>query len=88
MTEQEWLEKLKAEGFSDLRIVPIEMGEDPEHVHPLHTVNVILSGELTLIDQNGETTYRAGDRYETAPETSHKAKGGPTVGKMIIGVKK
>ena len=88
VTEEEWLEKLKEEGFSDLRVVPIDMGEDPEHVHPFHTVNVILGGELTLTDQNGSTTYGPGDRYETAPGTSHRAKGGPTVGRMIIGVKK
>ena len=88
MTEKEWLEKLKQEGFSDLRVVQIELGDDPEHVHPLHTINIILTGELTIIDQNGAKTYRPGETVETPAGASHRAKGGPTVGSMIVGVKK
>lgn len=88
MTEKEWIKKLQQEGFTDLRVCPIEPGEDPEHTHELHTVNLILSGELTIIDAVGERTFRAGDRVETTAGTAHRAKNGPTLGSMIVGVKK
>ncbi len=88
MTEEEWIKQLQREGYSDLRIVKIEPGDDPEHSHPLYTINVILDGELVIIDQNGSKTYRAGDRVETPAGSIHRAKNGPKVGKMIVGVKK
>lgn len=88
MTEKEWIKKLQQEGYTDVRVRPIEPGDDPEHTHELHTVNVILSGELTIIDSEGERTFRAGDRLETPAGTSHRARNGPTLGSMIVGVKK
>ena len=88
MTEKEWIKRLQSEGYSDVRVCPIEPGEDPEHTHDLHTLNVILEGELTITDKSGTKTYRSGDRVETTAGTTHKAKNGPTVGKMIVGYKK
>ena len=87
MTETEWVEKLTQEGFTDLKVQTIDPGEDPPHTHDQHTVNVILKGELTIIDQDGSKTYLPGDRVETPAGTTHRAKGGPTVGSMITGIK-
>lgn len=88
MTEKEWLEKLQKDGYTDVRICQIVPGEDPEHVHPLETINVILSGEMTIIDEHGSKTYKAGDTAETPAGVSHRAVNGPSVGKMIVGLKK
>ncbi|MEX0621487.1 MAG: cupin domain-containing protein [Candidatus Woykebacteria bacterium] len=88
MTEKEWLEKLRQEGYTNLEVRTIEPGEDPEHTHELQTVNVILTGELTIIDEKGTKTFGPGERVETPAGTSHRAKGGNTPGTMIVGVKK
>jgi quercetin dioxygenase-like cupin family protein len=89
MNENEWREKLKEEGFSDISIV--SFGPDkplPEHTHEDLTVQVILEGELTLMDQNGSKTMHRGERFESEAGTTHSAKCGPNGCKFIIGIKK
>lgn len=89
MNKQEWMKKLKKEGFTDLRVCPIESGFDSgEHTHEEHTVHVILSGELIIIDHKCTKTYRPGDKVEFPVGTTHSAKGGRKKGRMIVGVKK
>jgi len=88
MTEKQWLEKLAKEGYTDLKIIPILPGEDPEHNHDYDTVNVILEGGLSIFDETGEHVYQAGDRIDTKAGTIHRAENPPGVGRMIVGVKK
>ena len=86
--EKERMKKLEKEGFTDVRVCPIEAGMDSgEHTHDEHTVHVILSGELTITGKNGTKTFRPGDRVEFPKGTRHSAKGGPSKGRMIVGVK-
>lgn len=85
MNEQEWMEKLKQEGFTDIETRPIPTGDFPEHTHDQHTVHVILDGELTIVASEDTRVFRAGDRVEFPAGTTHKSKG--TSGRMIIGVK-
>ncbi|MBM3256737.1 MAG: cupin domain-containing protein [Candidatus Liptonbacteria bacterium] len=84
-----WIKELEKEGFSNVRVVPIAPGfEAGEHTHPDHTVHIILSGELTITDEEGSKTFRTGDRVEFKAGTTHKAKGGVTEGSMIVGTKR
>lgn len=88
MNEKKFLERLRREGFTEVRVCPIEPGTAPgEHTHDQHTVHVILSGELTITDHEGSKTFRPGDRVEFPAGTTHKAQGGTIVGSMIVGVK-
>lgn len=83
------MEKLKKEGFIDLRVCPIPPNIDTcEHTHDQHTVHVILNGELTITDSNGTRTYKPGDIVEFPAGTTHRARGNSDDGRMIIGVKK
>jgi len=88
MTEQEWTEKLKSEGFVNFGVVSqgpnIDFGE---HTHDKHTVHVILDGELIIVDRNGEKIFRPTERIEFPAGTMHRAKSGPAGLKMIVGVK-
>ena len=89
MNKQEWIRKLKEEGFTDIRVCPIESNFDSgEHTHDEHTVHVILTGELTIIDKNGVKTFYPGDKVEFPKGTTHKAIGRPKRGSMIVGVKR
>lgn len=83
-----WIEKLQQEGFTDVRVVTILPGEDPLHTHDFDTINVLLDGEITIIDRQGSRTYRAEDRMETPAGTTHRAINGPGVGRMVVGVRK
>lgn len=89
MDEEALIEALVAEGFSSVMTVPIEANADAgEHTHDLHTVHIIVEGELIITDSDGMSrTYGVGERVEFPAGTTHKAKGGPTLGAMIVGVK-
>ena len=88
MNDQEWMEKLKAEGYGEIEIHPFEPhAELAEHTHDRHTMQVILEGELTVYDSRGSKLYRVGDRLESPAGTTHHAKVGPAGCKFIIGVK-
>jgi len=88
MTEQEWMEKLKQEGYKDLIVFRWEPGwVAGEHTHYHHTVHVVLSGELSITDKSGSQTYSPGERVEFPKGTVHVAKGGNTAGSMIVGKK-
>jgi len=86
--EKDWIEKLQQEGFTDVHVVTIRPGEDPQHTHDFDTINVLLDGEITIIDEQGSRTFRAGDRMETPAGTTHRAVNGPTVGRMVVGIRK
>lgn len=88
LNEHEWMEKLEKEGFADLRVCPLPPDKDTgEHTHDVHTVHVILGGELTIIDKKGRRTFRPGDKVEFPAGTRHRAVGNPKGGSMIVGVK-
>ena len=89
MNEQEWIERLNKEGFTEVRVCPIPPNVDmPEHTHDEHTVHVILDGELTITDSEGVRMFRPGDRVEFPAGARHKARGTTENGTMIIGVKR
>ena len=84
---KKWMEKLKKDGFSDIRVCPLPPDADtPAHTHDRHTVHIILSGKLTISDGRGTKTYKRGDRVEFPAGTTHKARGSAG-GEMLIGVK-
>jgi quercetin dioxygenase-like cupin family protein len=88
VNQNEWIEKLKAEGFEDVRVCPLPPLEGtPEHTHDEHTVHIILSGNLEISDSQGIHIYQTGDRVEFPAGTIHKAKS-LELGEMIVGVKK
>lgn len=88
MDQQALIKQLETEGFQELRVCPIMSGFDlPEHTHDLHTVHIILEGQLTVVDQDGRRVFMPGDRVEFPSGTTHQAFGGESEGKMIVGVK-
>jgi quercetin dioxygenase-like cupin family protein len=88
MTEQEWLQKLKEEGYEPLGVPHFPPNAViPEHTHPETTVHVILAGEITFTDKDGVKTWRTGDRFEIPAGTSHRGTAGPEGCAFAAGVK-
>lgn len=88
MNEQEWIEKLKKEGFKDINVCPNGPNTDfGEHTHHKHTVHVILKGELIILDKGKVTTMKQWDRFEFPAGTKHSTKTGSTGCTFIVGVK-
>ncbi|MEK7628248.1 MAG: cupin domain-containing protein [Patescibacteria group bacterium] len=89
MNEQEIIKGLIDEGYSDVQGVDIPANFDSGvHVHEDRTVHVIVSGELTITDDNGIHVYHEGDRVEFDPDTKHTARGALSAGRMIVGVRR
>jgi quercetin dioxygenase-like cupin family protein len=88
MTEQEWTDKLKAEGFTKVfthEAKPTDiLGE---HTHDQHTAHVILDGELVIEDASGTHAYRPGDYVEFPAGTKHTARTGANGFRMIVAFK-
>jgi quercetin dioxygenase-like cupin family protein len=88
LSEADLIKQLEQEGFQDLGVCRIYKGFDlPEHTHDLHTVHIVLEGELTVVDAHGKKHYKSGDRVEFPSGTTHQAFGGDHDGKMIVGFK-
>ena len=88
MTDQEWIQQLEEEGYKELHVVPFEPNAVVgEHTHDQATLHVILEGDMTLTDKDGEMQLYAGDRFEIPAGTVHSAKSGPNGCKFIAGVK-
>jgi quercetin dioxygenase-like cupin family protein len=88
ITQDEWTKKLDEEGFSSIEIVTVmPKGTPGPHTHDTETVHVILQGELTITDENGETTYREGDRLDFPAGTTHTATFGKAGCSMIVATK-
>jgi len=89
MNEADVIKQLESEGFHELRVCPIMAGFDlPEHTHDVHTVHIILEGELTVVDQEGRRVFKPGARVEFPAGTTHQAFGGANEGRMVVGFKK
>lgn len=78
MQPEEWIQKLKEEGY-ELVGIPRFPADSlmPEHTHDEATVHVVFEGEITLTDQEGSKTWRAGDRFDVPAGTTHHGKVGP-----------
>ena len=50
-------------------------------------MHVILEGELTLLEKDGNKILKKGDKFEIPAGTTHSAKAGTEDFKMIVGVK-
>ena len=89
MNQQQWMEQLEKEGFSNLMVPTLPADTDMGvHTHDEHTVHVILHGELVLTEAGEVQVLKEGDKFEIIAGTTHSAKTGPEGCTMIVGVKK
>ncbi len=86
MNEKEWIEKLRSEGFKDLKTETHELyTEFPEHTHEKPAIYVVLEGSLTVTDELGSRTAKKGDWLNIAAGATHTAKCGWQTCTLITG---
>lgn len=86
MTQQDWLDQLTQEGYKNLNVVSMPANTDfGQHHHPETTVHVILSGELTMTDEQDSLTLKPGERFTIPAGTTHHACCGDEAFLMIVG---
>lgn len=86
--KDECIAALEKEGFNFIEVRQLPPSSDNhKHGHPFFQVNIIISGELTIIDKHGSKTYITGERIEVEAGTIHIAKGCPEGGEMVTAMK-
>ena len=57
----------------------------PEHAHEFDARVLILEGEMTIIGNRAEQTYRAGDTFAMNAGRRHAQQGGPQGVQFLVG---
>ena len=88
MSEKEFAEKLKIEGFSGIYIWEDGPGAYyPDHVHNKLSAHIILDGEMILTVDGKTILLKVGDRYDVPANTVHSARMGKGGCRYIVGEK-
>lgn len=88
MTEQDYIQELKKEGFQNVQVVHMDAETFLDsHTHNQITAHVILSGELTTEDSSGVQIFKPGDKVFFPAGTTHTARIGNQPFSMIVGFK-
>lgn len=88
MTEKEFEEELRREGFSGIfihRDSPNALY--PNHTHSGITAHIVLEGEITVTSEGQTITYKAGDRFDVPSGEVHSATIGSKGCRYMIGEK-
>ncbi len=78
--------ELRAEGYSE--VVDRRMDANavnPEHAHEFDARVLVLEGEMTILCDGAEHTYRTGDVCAIAAGRRHAERGGPQGARYLAG---
>jgi quercetin dioxygenase-like cupin family protein len=83
-----FVNSLASEGFAE----PVKVSRDPNgfldsHTHPFEAKALILEGEIRIVVDSNEQTYRAGDVFQLAENTPHAEYYGPSGVTYLVGRK-
>lgn len=88
MNEQEWIKKLKAEGFTNIYVWHDKASAHyPPHTHSSLSAHIILEGEMTLIMNSNKQTFTQGERFDVPAGKTHEAIIGKQGCKYVIAEK-
>ena len=88
MTEDEFRKKIQDDGFCDPTIYEVEQGPiAPLHSHEKSILWLVLEGRYTMVTEEGETDYKAGDWGLNPAGTLHTEKYGTEGAKFLVGTK-
>ena len=88
MTEDEFRQELKAEGYGEPEILSAGPGPLKElHTHDQTQKVLVLSGDFIMITDEGFRTYTEGDCYVNVAGTLHTEQFGPNGCTVLMGKK-
>lgn len=78
MTEHEFRKLLAEQGFDEpLLIERAASAQLDNHVHPFEALALILTGNITISTEQGDTTYHPGETFHLQPNELHREAFGP-----------
>lgn len=88
MTEHDFRTLLAEQGFEPPLLVERAAATQLDnHVHPFEALALILSGDITISTEQGETTYHAGETFHLQPNELHREAFGPEGVRYLAGRK-
>ncbi|WHQ74612.1 cupin [Pantoea sp. Lij88] len=73
MTEHEFRKLLAEQGFDEPLLIEREASAELDnHVHPFEALALILSGDITISTEQGDTTYHPGETFHLQPNELHR----------------
>jgi quercetin dioxygenase-like cupin family protein len=88
MTEEQFKALAKEKGFGD--VISKEYGpnfEEPMHTHEVTVMAMVTEGELTLVLEDGSTTYGSGGWCELEADTLHTERTGSSGATVLLAQK-
>jgi quercetin dioxygenase-like cupin family protein len=86
MNRAEFENELEAQGYREIVDRRMQAGEiNSEHAHEFDARLLILEGEMTIVCEGDERTYRAGDGFAMAAGRRHSERCGPQGVRYLAG---
>jgi quercetin dioxygenase-like cupin family protein len=88
MTEAEFRDRLRANGYLDTRTIDYAPHHGPEiHTHEFSAMGIVTAGELTLVYEDRRETFAVGEWYEVPAGTPHAEHTGEAATSALLGTK-
>ena len=86
MNRAEFERELEAQGYREVVDRRMQAGEfNPEHAHEFDARLLILEGEMTIMCDGEERTYRSGDTFAMTAGRRHTERSGPQGVRYLAG---
>ncbi len=88
MNEEQFRQQLQEQGYSEAQSLEFEpnWGNDM-HTHDFSAFAFVLSGEFTLVTEDGSVTHQSGEACKLAAGTLHSEQAGASGVTILIGKK-
>ncbi len=89
MNEAQFKQQLQEQGYGEAQSLEFEpYFVNDMHTHDFSAFAFVLSGEFTLVTEDGSVTHRPGEACKLAAGTLHSEQTGAIGAKILIGKKK
>ena len=86
MNRADFEHELEAQGYREVVDRRMQAGEiKPEHAHEFDARLLILEGEMTIVCDGEERTYRAGDTFAMSAGCRHSERSGAAGARYLAG---
>ncbi len=88
MNEAQFRQRLQEQGYSEAQALEYEPNSvNDMHSHDFSAFALVLSGEFTLVTEEGSVTHQPGETCKLAAGTLHSEQMGETGATILIGKK-
>lgn len=88
MTEDQFRQQLREQGYGEARIRDFEPNLDKDmHTHDQSAMALVMRGEFTLVLEREATTYQPGEWCELIAGTLHTERTGPEGATVLLAYK-